>query len=178
MYTAASCVCVCAADCLSSCVVSCGGSFRLPVGEGYLMMPGSCLHAARPSVMSSAAETRTDLRSMSLDLRMGGRFDTALEFCVTAGAVRYLALQLSAGGIDVFAAGAADHRLYAGVQQDGLEIANDRFVRAFVLRTGERIERNQIHLGRQAAHQLDELLCQHRRVVDALHQCVFEGDRR
>src|SRR6185312_15675417 len=52
------------------------------VGEGYLMMPGSCLHAARPSVMSSAADTRTDLRSMSLDLRVGGRFDTALEFCV------------------------------------------------------------------------------------------------
>src|SRR5690348_18416392 len=101
MYTAASWVCVCAADCLSSCVVSCGGSFRLPVGEGYLMMPGSCLHAARPSVMSSAADTRTDLRSMSLDLRVGGRFHAALEFRMAAGTVRHLALQLSACGVDV-----------------------------------------------------------------------------
>src|SRR6185437_5326381 len=95
---------------------------------------------------------------------------------MATGTVGHLALQLPARRIDVLAAGAAHHRLHARVQQEGLEIANHRFVRALVLGARERVEGNQVHLGRQAAHQLDELLRQHRRVVDAAHQGVFEGD--
>src|SRR6185437_15436086 len=117
------------------------------------MIAGSCLHAASPSTSTIAADSRADLRSMGLDLRLRCGFDTALEFRMAAGTVRHLALQLATRGVDVLAAGTADHRLHTGVQQDRLEIADDRFVRALVLCARERVERNQVHLARQAAHQ-------------------------
>src|SRR5690348_5977512 len=122
------------------------------------MIAGSCLQATSPSTSTIAADSRTDLRSMGLNLRLRCGLDATLEFRVTAGAVCHLALQLAARGIDVFTTGTANHRLHAGIQQDGLEVADDRLVRTLVLRARERIEWNQVHLARQAAHQLDQLL--------------------
>src|SRR5579875_3474284 len=116
------------------------------------------------------------LRSIGLHPRHLRR-NAPLELRVSAGAVRHPAPELSAGGVDVLAAGAPHHRLHGGIQQDFLERADGGFVRALELRPRERVERNQVHLGRQPAHQLHQLLRQRGRIVDALHQGVFEGDR-
>src|SRR5579875_2996497 len=83
------------------------------------------------------------LRSIGLHPRHLRR-NAPLELRVSAGAVRHPAPELSAGGVDVLAAGAPHHRLHAGIQQDFLERADGGFVRALELRPRERVERNQV----------------------------------
>src|SRR5690348_1072793 len=168
-------VCTCAASRFWSCLVSWGSLWRLLKGVSYLMILLR-EHAPVPSTSVARIAAANTLRSIA-QLLLRGSLDPAAEFRMPPRPVQHLALQLAAGGVYVVAAGAAHHRLHVRIQKDLLERADGGLVRTRILGAGEGIERNQVHLGRQPAHQLDELLRQCRRVVDALHQRVFEGDR-
>src|SRR6476660_6515165 len=107
--------------------------------------------ASTPATAAQAMVARMAPRIAAT--RSGGRIapsalQAALELGLAARAVHHLALQLAAGRIDVVAAGAAHRRDHAGVVELLLERA-DRFIgRALVARAGERVERDQVDLGR------------------------------
>src|SRR5207342_1601655 len=72
----------------------------------------------------------------------------AAERRLPAGAVEHLPLQLSAGGVDVVAAGATHRGQHARFLQGFLEGADVLFRRALELRAREGIEGNEVDLGR------------------------------
>src|ERR1700761_3104630 len=112
--------------------------------------------------------------------RMGGPLiQTFAEFGLASRAIEHLPFQLTASRIDVVAAGATQHRQDAGIEQLGLESADDFDVRTLEARARKWIKGNQVDLAvGQATHQLDQLARVLGLVVDTLHQGVFEGDRR
>src|SRR5690606_20944072 len=110
---------------------------------------------------ATARASRHDSRRRSA----APRFQPLPEVGLAPGAVRHLALELAAGGIDVVAAGAAHRRDPAGLVEELLEAADRRIVRTLEARAGERVERDQVDLGRvlhlqpvvEVAHQPDQL---------------------
>src|SRR5882724_12726287 len=108
---------------------------------------------------------------------LGSVFQAPAKIRLAPGAIEHLPLQLTAGGIDVVAAGAPHHRQYARVEQDFLEIADRVLVAALVLRTGKGIERNQVDLARQLAHKLDQLVRVFRPIVYIFQHRILERDR-
>src|SRR5437763_1274785 len=61
--------------------------------------------------------------------------------------------ELPAGGIDVIAAGAADGRQHAALQQLVAETLYHDCRRASVVGAGKRVERDEVHLGRVSLEQ-------------------------
>src|SRR3546814_20932678 len=64
------------------------------------------------------------------------------------GADGHLPLELAAGGVDVVAARASHRRDYAGAVEQLLEAADGFIVRTLETRDRERVERDQVDLGR------------------------------
>src|SRR3546814_6887960 len=93
---------------------------------------------------------------------------------------------LAAGGVDVVAARASHRRDHAGAVEQLLEAADGFLVRTLETRARERVERDQVDLGRvlhlhpalEVAHQPQQPARVFGLVVHALHQGVFEGDRK
>src|SRR5690606_2075204 len=94
------------------------------------------------------------------------------------GAIHYLALELAAGGVDVVATGASHRRDHPGLVEPLLERPDRDLVRALEARARERVERDQVDLGRvlhlhaavELAHQCHQTAGVLGLVVDALHQ--------
>src|SRR5690606_2422522 len=86
------------------------------------------------------------------------------ELRLSARAIHHLALELAAGGVDVVAAGAPHRRDPAGLVEQLLETADRHVVGPLVAGAGERVERDQVDLGRvlhlqpvvEVAHQPDQ----------------------
>src|SRR5690606_34440419 len=103
-----------------------------------------------------ASSTSATARAMALSGRIGSsgrnrgglRLQPLVVFGLAAGAVGDLALELAAGGIDVVAARAPYRSDHAGVVEQLLEAADRLIVRALEARARERIERDQVDLGR------------------------------
>src|SRR5690348_94068 len=105
-------------------------------------------------------------------------FELAAEFGLAARAVHDLALELAAGRVDILAARAPDHGQDVRIEQNFLERADRRLAGTREPGAVEWVERNQIDLRRQSAHQLDQLARMLGFVVDAFEHRVFERDRR
>src|SRR6185437_14130664 len=135
---------ICAASSFSSCLLSSGASFRSPTPLLTLM-----IWLREQPAAASASRSRIAIRKSLRGMCLLPHFQAPTELRVAPRAVHHLSFQLPAGCVNVVAAGTPHHRLHIGIQQDFLERANRVFVRAHVLRSGERIERNQVHLGRQ-----------------------------
>src|SRR5690606_17504516 len=82
-----------------------------------VLLPDPLAHA----VTSKAREAAMIIRSSCIGYAL---LDLVAKFRLSARAVHDLSLELSAGGIDVVAARAADHGQHAGVEQDFLEFAD------------------------------------------------------
>src|SRR5690606_39675725 len=102
-----------------------------------------------------ASNASANAQAIALDARIdasrrcgGLRLQPLVVLGLAAGAVGDLALELAAGRIDVVAAGAPHRRDNAGIVEQLLEAADGFFVRALEARTRERVERDQVYLGR------------------------------
>src|SRR5690606_24617090 len=116
---------------------------------------------AHPRSARSSADARTGRSRHRTGTSL---LQTLAELGLAPGAVHHLALELAAGGVDVVAAGAAHRRDPAGLVEQLLEPADRRIVRALVAGARERVERDQVDLGRvlhlqpvvEVAHQPDQ----------------------
>src|SRR5690606_20821105 len=108
----------------------------------------SRLHA--PSAATTAAATSSARTVVAGTLRADIRLPLELlpERRLAAGAVGDLALELAAGRVDVVAARAPHRRDHAGGVELLLERADRLLVRALEAGAGERVERDQVDLGR------------------------------
>src|SRR5690554_2654778 len=112
-----------------------------------------------------AAKARTATSSNASRARIGALAQALAELRLAAGAIGHLALELAAGGVDVVAARATHRRDAAGLVEQLLEAAHGGIVRALEGGARERVERDQVDLGRvlhlqpvvELAHQLDQL---------------------
>src|SRR5690606_28168654 len=124
-------------------------------------MPGDAVVAHPVSATSSTAAVQARKRyskglcSRVMVIRaLDG--DGTQEFCLTPGAIDYLSLQLAAGSVDVVTARASNRRQHARIQNQLLEGTDVGFFGTLIAGARERVERNQVDLAWQAAHQLDQ----------------------
>src|SRR3989304_3682418 len=83
--------------------------------------------------------------------------------------------KLTAGCVDIVPARPARRHYQSGGDQDFGEAADGFARRALETGIGERIERNQVELAWDVAHQCDQLSRMFRAVVDALEPAVLAG---
>src|SRR5690606_25202030 len=100
------------------------------------------LQPVAPRVIAST------MSSALRDIRHSRGLQPLAVFRRTAGTVHHLPLQLAAGGVDVVAAGASHRRDHAGVVELLLEGTDGGIVRALEAGARERVERDQVDLGR------------------------------
>src|SRR5690606_11789890 len=134
---------------------------------------------AQPASQSSdASAPATAKEAFTGDDPSGDAFEEAHALLALAqpGAVLHLAGELSAGGIDVVSAGAANRRDDAGIDEPLREGADARLGRTAQARVRKRIERNQVELARHVAHALEQRLGVRVAVVHAVEHHVLEGD--
>src|SRR5690349_382019 len=129
-----------------------GRPSAIRAGKVANVPPPASAFIAPPSTPAPAAR-RIKERSIKA-LRRPGSTERCLLFlgeAVELGAALLLGrgLELAAGGVDVAAAGTADRRRDAGLEDDVAEALHALVVRRVVGRAGPGIERDQIDLGRQ-----------------------------
>src|SRR5439155_13225605 len=106
--------------------------------------------------------TRRDIRNSAAELSLR--------------AVLHAPRELTAGGVDIFAARLANGRHDVALDQRPLERQNALTRRRPKLRSRKRIERNEIDLARRIAQQREQLARRRRIVVDAVEHHIFERD--
>src|SRR3546814_6483885 len=96
-----------------------------------------------------STRTYTHLPYTTLFRSKGGRcLHPIVVLGLAPGAVGHLTLELAAGGVDVVAARASHRRAHAGAVEQLLEAADGFLVRTLATRARERVERDQVDIGR------------------------------
>src|SRR5690606_28956932 len=97
---------------------------------------------------ATAAASSSASRTRIAPPRLLQRRHLLAEFRLAAGAIHDLALELAAGGVDVVAARAPHRGDAAGLVEQLLEAAHGAIFRALEGGARERVERDQVDLGR------------------------------
>src|SRR5689334_11629799 len=131
---------------LSSCVSRTSYS-----GATWVYLPRSSLgltKVSREQPLAATTSSASSTRPLRGGIRLSLRGEPLVEFGLAAGAVHDLPLELAAGRVDVVAARAAHWRDHAGGVEQLLEAPDRLVVRPLEARAGERVERDQVDLGR------------------------------
>src|SRR5699024_787493 len=105
-------------------------------------------------------------------LRATLHFDRHLSKVALLAAV-HASHELATRGVDVVPTGTPHRGAQAAIVQDILKTLYTVVVRPCIWRTGMRIERNQVDLGRALPQQLDQLTCLFGIIIDPCEQHVF-----